>query len=249
MADPNTPLLLEILAVETRSVLNYVVNGACPSIVDDVDREAAEVFARSWKAEEKFIGQMIENAAKDGHSVAFEGSYSFISARLSYAQAGHIAVVIPPMIEAEVQALEAIRAKFQKGGRAAQIVDGLIRTKRAAIDEIKASGDAFAAARASKAGGAAKPAAAGKAVKVNTESPWRDANMALNDRLAAARGRAIADQLWAAMAQTDCTACGYDCEGYAKAIASGEEKDLTKCVPGEADTADALKKIVASGGK
>jgi sulfite reductase (NADPH) flavoprotein alpha-component len=51
------------------------------------------------------------------------------------------------------------------------------------------------------------------------------------------------------MAQTDCTACGWDCEGYAEAIAKGETKDLTLCVPGEAETESMLKQLVASGGK
>jgi sulfite reductase (NADPH) flavoprotein alpha-component len=46
------------------------------------------------------------------------------------------------------------------------------------------------------------------------------------------------------MAQTDCTACGYDCEGYAKAIAEGAEKNISLCVPGKAETEDVLKKLV-----
>src|SRR5437773_7296295 len=33
--------------------------------------------------------------------------------------------------------------------------------------------------------------------------------------------------------QTDCGACGWDCEGYAKALASGETKDVSLCTPGE----------------
>ena len=41
-----------------------------------------------------------------------------------------------------------------------------------------------------------------------------------------------------------CTACGWDCEGYAEAIAKGETKDLTLCVPGEAETESMLKKLV-----
>jgi sulfite reductase (NADPH) flavoprotein alpha-component len=55
----------------------------------------------------------------------------------------------------------------------------------------------------------------------------------------------LALKLYAAMAQTDCTACGYDCEGYAKAIADGKEKDISMCVPGKAETEDVLKKLVA----
>jgi sulfite reductase (NADPH) flavoprotein alpha-component len=55
----------------------------------------------------------------------------------------------------------------------------------------------------------------------------------------------LKDKLFAAMAQTDCTACGWDCEGYAAAIASGETSDLTLCVPGEEETESMLKKLMA----
>ena len=55
----------------------------------------------------------------------------------------------------------------------------------------------------------------------------------------------LALKLYAAMAQTDCTACGYDCEGYAKAIANGTEKNLTLCVPGKEETEDVVKRLMA----
>ncbi|HEY4641596.1 MAG TPA: (Fe-S)-binding protein [Thermoanaerobaculia bacterium] len=51
------------------------------------------------------------------------------------------------------------------------------------------------------------------------------------------------------MAQTDCGACGWDCEGYAKAIASGETNDISLCVPGEEETLDMLKKLMTDEGK
>jgi hypothetical protein len=38
---------------------------------------------------------------------------------------------------------------------------------------------------------------------------------------------------------------GYDCEGYAKAIADGTEKNISLCVPGKAETEDVLEKLVA----
>lgn len=56
-------------------------------------------------------------------------------------------------------------------------------------------------------------------------------------------------KLFAAMAQTDCGACGWDCEGYAEAIAGGETKDITLCVPGEEETLDELKKLMTDAGK
>jgi sulfite reductase (NADPH) flavoprotein alpha-component len=53
----------------------------------------------------------------------------------------------------------------------------------------------------------------------------------------------------AAMAQTDCHACGYDCRGYADAIATGAESDLSLCLPGEAETVNMLKKLMEEAGK
>jgi NADH-quinone oxidoreductase subunit C len=76
------------------------------------------------------------------------------------------------------------------------------------------------------------------------EAPWHDPEKALPERMELAKDGSLKDKLFAAMAQTDCTACGWDCEGYADAIAKGETKDLTLCVPGEAETESMLKKLM-----
>jgi len=76
------------------------------------------------------------------------------------------------------------------------------------------------------------------------EAPWHDPDKALPERMELAKDGSLKDKLFAAMAQTDCTACGWDCEGYADAIARGETKDLTLCVPGEAETESMLKKLM-----
>jgi NADH-quinone oxidoreductase subunit I len=79
--------------------------------------------------------------------------------------------------------------------------------------------------------------------------PWHDAGMGMQQRIDLAKGASLADKLMAAMAQTDCHACGYDCRGYADAIASGAESDLSLCLPGEAETANMLKKLMEEAGK
>ena len=56
-------------------------------------------------------------------------------------------------------------------------------------------------------------------------------------------------KLFAAMAQTDCGACGWDCEGYANAIATGETDDISLCVPGESETLDMLEAADEGGGE
>jgi NADH-quinone oxidoreductase subunit B len=56
-------------------------------------------------------------------------------------------------------------------------------------------------------------------------------------------------KLFAAMAQTDCGACGWDCEGYANALATDETDDISLCVPGESETLDMLKALMEEKGK
>jgi NADH-quinone oxidoreductase subunit B len=126
-----------------------------------------------------------------------------------------------------------------------------------------------------KAAPAAKPAAAASAVALAEEpagevagatqgtdaavvaeaSPaptgpaFHNENLTLAERMPLAEGGDLKTKLFAAMAQTDCGACGWDCEGYAEAMASGETKDITLCVPGEEETLDMLKQLMTAAGK
>jgi sulfite reductase (NADPH) flavoprotein alpha-component len=76
--------------------------------------------------------------------------------------------------------------------------------------------------------------------------PWHDANLPLDERMQLAQGKPFARQLMAAMAQLDCGTCGYLCQTYAEAIASGADKQLSKCTPGGKETLKKLKEIVAN---
>lgn len=80
------------------------------------------------------------------------------------------------------------------------------------------------------------------------EYPWHDPELELKDRMELAEGRPFELKLMAAMAQLDCGQCGYLCRTYSKAIADGEEPDLTRCVPGGKVTARKLKELVAEPG-
>jgi len=75
--------------------------------------------------------------------------------------------------------------------------------------------------------------------------PWHDPTLALEERIALAEGRPASQRLMAATAQLDCGQCGYLCQTYAEAIASGAEKQLTRCVPGGKATSRALKELLA----
>ena len=85
--------------------------------------------------------------------------------------------------------------------------------------------------------------------KPTEEAPWHDPEMPMPERLDLAKAGSLKDKLFAAMAQTDCTACGWDCEGYAAALDSGETKDVTLCVPGEAETEAKLRELMTTAGK
>jgi sulfite reductase (NADPH) flavoprotein alpha-component len=74
--------------------------------------------------------------------------------------------------------------------------------------------------------------------------PWHDPVLALDERLELAAGRQPAHRLMAAMAQLDCGQCGYFCESYAVAIASGAEASLSRCVPGGKATSRMLKELL-----
>jgi NADH-quinone oxidoreductase subunit B len=81
--------------------------------------------------------------------------------------------------------------------------------------------------------------------------PFHKEGLLLSERMQMAEemGGALETKLFAAMAQTDCGACGWDCEGYAKALDSGETKDVSLCTPGEVETLDELVKLMKAAGK
>jgi NADH-quinone oxidoreductase subunit B len=81
--------------------------------------------------------------------------------------------------------------------------------------------------------------------------PFHNENLTLPERMQMAQemGGNLETKLFAAMAQTDCGACGWDCEGYANAIATGETKDISLCTPGEIETLDELKKLMQEAGR
>ncbi len=69
------------------------------------------------------------------------------------------------------------------------------------------------------------------------EAPWHDQTLPIAERMKLAEGRPLPRRMMAAMAQQDCGQCGYLCDTYAAAIASGAEKQLNLCAPGGKETA------------
>jgi sulfite reductase (NADPH) flavoprotein alpha-component len=100
------------------------------------------------------------------------------------------------------------------------------------------------------AGAQADAAAAGPApvqpgAEAQADYAWHDPALALEDRMKLADGKPMPLRMMAAMGQLDCGQCGYLCKSYSEAIATGAEKDLTRCVPGGKPTAKMLKALVA----
>lgn len=99
----------------------------------------------------------------------------------------------------------------------------------------------LAGAQPGAATGAPAPAQAG----AQEDFPWHDPALALEERMKLADGKPMPLRMMAAMGQLDCGQCGYLCKSYSGAIATGVEKDLTRCVPGGKATAKMLKVLVA----
>ncbi|SDC76832.1 sulfite reductase subunit alpha [Belnapia rosea] len=75
--------------------------------------------------------------------------------------------------------------------------------------------------------------------------PWHDPALDLAERMALAEGKPKPRRLMAAMAQLDCGQCGYVCQTYAEALASGAETSASLCVPGGKPTSKALKALLS----
>ena len=106
------------------------------------------------------------------------------------------------------------------------------------IEEMMAQGSPAGVSGA--AGAVAEP-------EVEEDFPWHDDAMMIDERMELAEERPYNRKLMAAMAQLDCGSCGYLCQTYAEAIASGEETNLTLCTPGGKETAKMVKKLVKLG--
>ncbi|OYW62356.1 MAG: sulfite reductase [Bosea sp. 12-68-7] len=84
--------------------------------------------------------------------------------------------------------------------------------------------------------------------EADDDAPWHDPSLAITERMQLAEGKPLPRRLFAAMAQQDCGQCGYVCETYSAAIASGAEARLNLCAPGGKDTLRQLKTLMDEGG-
>lgn len=114
---------------------------------------------------------------------------------------------------------------------------------------VRSAATAASATATAAIGGDASDSGGGVAVleAEDLDGPWHDESLSIDERMELAEEKSPPHKLMAAMAQLDCGACGYMCDTYALAIASGSEKDLSLCSPGGRETQRMLKKIVKAG--
>jgi sulfite reductase (NADPH) flavoprotein alpha-component len=93
-------------------------------------------------------------------------------------------------------------------------------------------------------GGGAGMSTAGSVME-EEDFPWHDPALEMDERLALAEGKPFERRLMAAMAQLDCGQCGYLCQSYAEALASGKETSASLCVPGSKPTSKKVKELLA----
>ncbi len=89
----------------------------------------------------------------------------------------------------------------------------------------------------------------GAGAEADDGAPWHDPAMPLADRMKLAEGKPLPRRMMAAMAQQDCSQCGYNCKDYADALFTKKEERLNLCVPGGKDTARMLKNLYAELGQ
>jgi len=94
-------------------------------------------------------------------------------------------------------------------------------------------------------GGNEAGVSAASPIAAEEDFPWHDPALELDERLALADGRPFERKLMAAMAQLDCGQCGYLCQTYAEALASGVETSASLCVPGAKPTSKTVKQLLA----
>ena len=237
----NVDVMTAILALEDKCALHYVMGTAWPETYEKFDSDAEACFQEAWDAEKPFLARIcrIISDSNDDLLPLLDDCYDFSPSRLNFATWSHLLTVVPELIDREIDWLKNISSNDMDDDSRTLLTE-LVAVKETGVAAIRALADKQVEARASAAAGEASADEGGG----GAGDSFRDADMAIEDRLAVAAGKDKFTQLWAAMAQTDCTACGYDCEGYAQAIADGEDTDLTKCVPGEDATANAIKDIM-----
>ncbi|HMS15791.1 MAG TPA: (Fe-S)-binding protein [Planctomycetota bacterium] len=241
--------LLALWKRQSRSFLSYIVEVATPVKLDDVDEAAFQAFKELHEAEAPIHRRIFELLSRLGVRPDLP-SFGIKASQYNFVRGRNLAKAFLDGATPELEILKSHRAKYDN------VVSLEERLMRGILDDTIAVRDAGCASlkkilqdaqkrESAEAGDAVVEEAAPTAAGTDNPYPWHDESLGLEERMKLAEGKGLFERLFAAMAQTDCTACGYDCEGYARAIADGEDSDLGKCAPGMEETKAMLKKIMS----
>lgn len=237
---------------ELRSFLDYLVEWSDPVAIDDQDRHVLAAFAEFHAAEQPLKDRVLDLFRRFGVRPD-PPAWPMSASTYNFMRPRALADVFLRTARQDVRELQALREGYEGAEGLEErliryLVDDTIKVREEAMARIEKILGIEAGAKP-KAAEAAKPAAVAEeapaAAPEKTGPAWHDEALSLEERMDLVKGMGVFEKLFAAMAQTDCTACGYDCEGYAKAIAEGEDKDISKCAPGGEETRKMLVKILA----
>lgn len=249
--------LHELESQEVPVFLHYVVEAASPVCSDSHDERCLELLRERQKAEQDLVDRANELLLQRGGR-PLDFPVPFAMSRFNFMRPVNLAVVLKEAAARDLDLVTELAGRYEgqeelEARLSRYLLADLAGVKQehvSSVDKLLADIEAAKAADAAAAKGevveTAEEESGEEAAGVVEEGdyPWHDEDLSLDERMELAKGKGKFEKLFAAMAQTDCTACGYDCEGYARAIADGEEKDLSKCAPGELETQEMLEAIM-----
>jgi hypothetical protein len=247
----------DLWALAAADFLHYVVKVASPVTILDHDDKILAAFLECYEAEAALNERIIGLLAELGE-LPQRPAYDLDLGYLNFTRADLLVERFAATAASDLEDLQAMRGLYEGCSELSErlvlyLIDDFIALRKEFMARSEELVKGTAAAQA-----AAEAAAAGREIEdvleeeeattdlgdVGEDYPWHNEDLSLDDRMELAKNGSVFDKLFAAMAQTDCTACGYDCEGYARAIADGEDADLTKCAPGEIETQETLESLV-----
>ncbi|MSR74859.1 MAG: hypothetical protein EXS14_05260 [Planctomycetes bacterium] len=238
--------LLTLWHHEARSYLDYIAGTSSPVVVDDSDRAFMAAFACFHQAEQGIQLRVLELLNLGGLRPD-SPPWPMGAPTYNFMRPAALGQLFCELARKDIAALGQIRARHAAGTGLSErllchIIDDASQLREIAIADL---GKLLGVAEVAKVAAPTAAAAPSEAAVAAPSGPaWHDEALSIEERMALASGHGLFEKLFAAMAQTDCTACGYDCEGYARAIADGTDKDIDKCAPGGDETTAMVKKVL-----
>ena len=231
----------------SRTFLDYVVAVASPVIENEHDQKVIDALKECHEAEAPINDRMFNLLLRLGQRPDQPG-YALGASTYNFLRGVNVGKVFADGCRPELEVLESHLKRYEDVDTAEErmfrsIASEYVDVRGKALKSIDKVMADIARADAAAAGEVVEDVA-DEPVASDEEFPWHDEALSLEERMQLAEGKGLFEKLYAAMAQTDCTACGYDCEGYARAIADGEDDDLEKCAPGMDETRETLEKLM-----